>query len=119
MSASSSMSGASTAQELDGLLSEPPDAARARAAGRLRWLDPTRHKLILFGAGTTGKAVLAGLRKSGIEPTAFADDTPSKQGQAFNGVPIMQPQQAISWFGADIIFVVTILNPALSYRQAK
>lgn len=54
---------------------EPPDAVRARERCTFDDLaSPLGERLVLFGAGPLGKDVLAGLRKAGVEPLAFADN---------------------------------------------
>lgn len=113
------LAGTDPERELDALLSESPEAAQARATEHAAWYDPGRHQLLLYGAGTIGRSVLAGLRRSGIEPAGFADDTPGKQGQTVDGAHVMRPQDAIEAFGESCVFVVTILNPMLSHLRAK
>lgn len=104
--------------ELERLLAEDPHAAAARAARRLDWFDRKRHSLVLYGAGTLGRWMLARLRQAGIEPVAFADDTPEKQGAVVDGLPVMTPHEAVASFGG-LIFVVTILNPMLRFLDAQ
>jgi FkbM family methyltransferase len=54
---------------------EPRDSVRARERGTFDDLaSPLGERLVLFGAGPLGKSVLAGLRKAGVEPLAFADN---------------------------------------------
>lgn len=105
--------------ELDALLAADPSEAVGRATGPLRGLETGARRLALYGAGTLGRAVLARLRRAGVEPAAFADDTPGKQGQSIDGVPVMRPREAVERFGAGLVFVVTILNPALRFLDAK
>jgi FkbM family methyltransferase len=105
--------------ELDALLSADPAEAVRRATEPLRGVESGERRLVLYGAGTLGRAVLARLRRAGVEPAAFADDTPGKQGQTVEGVPVMTPQQAAEEFGAALVFVVTILNPALRFLDAR
>jgi len=108
---------ASVEQQLDILLSEPPAAAAERARNELQ-LDG-RRIVVLYGAGTLGMAVLERMRRAGVEPAAFADDTPQKQGTTAAGVPILSPELAAEKFGSNAIFVVTILNPMLRFVDAK
>jgi FkbM family methyltransferase len=76
-------------------------------------------EVILYGAGMVGKTVLAKLRSVGIEPVAFADDTPQKQGKMIDGLQVMAPPEAASVFSRRAVFVVTILNPMLRFRDAR
>ena len=107
----------SVERELDSLLSESPEDASLRASNKFSLEG--NDSLSLYGAGTLGRAVLHKLRSIGIEPVAFADDTPEKQGQTIERVPIMTPEGVASKFGKQTVFVVTILNPALSFLEAK
>lgn len=105
--------------ELEELLSETPDEAARRAAQESRDGETGAEVYALYGAGQLGRTVLRNLRAAGVEPVAFADDTPEKQGQTVDGVPVMRPQEAASRFGARLVFVVTILNPLLNFVTAR
>src|SRR5688500_7146157 len=98
-----------TAGELDQLLAERPETAglRAAAQGAFRAGDA----LVLYGAGTLGRSTLDKLRGLGVEPVAFADDTPEKQGQRIDGLKVVTPKQAVETYGDRIVFAVTIMNP--------
>jgi FkbM family methyltransferase len=111
------MGKSTTEQELDELLAEGREAARLRAEGKFSLLET--DVLALYGAGTLGQTVLEKLRLVGIEPVAFADDTPEKQGQLIAGLPVMTAQSIAEKYGARVIFVVTILNPMLRFVAAK
>lgn len=100
--------------ELDQLLSETPESAALRARR-----DLGDAPLVLYGAGHLGQSVLARLRSLGVEPAAFADDTPEKQGGVIEGLPVLPPSEAASRFGARAVFAVTILNPFASYLQTE
>lgn len=82
--------------------------------------DPVdSRQFILYGAGNLGRHVLARLRAAGIEPLAFADDTASKKESVIDGLHVMTPEDAVRRFGREIIFAVTILNPALRFPEAR
>lgn len=104
-------------RELDELLAERPEDAAQRAAGQTPLNAGDR--LVLYGAGTLGRTVLAKLRRVGLEPAAFADDTPEKQGQRVDGIEVLTPREALSRFGDDIMFVVTIMNQRLRFTEAR
>jgi FkbM family methyltransferase len=104
-------------EELDELLSESPADASQRAATQLTLHDT--DALVLYGAGNLGRIVLEKLRGIGVEPAAFADDTPEKQGQTVKGLRIRSPQEAAAEFGERTLFVVTILNPQASFLEAQ
>lgn len=105
------------AKQLDELLSESFEHASARSAAKLVLSDT--DALVLYGAGTLGKSVLQKLQDAGVSVAAFADDTPGRDGQKLQGVEIMTPQRALGQFGERALFVVTILNPALRFLEAK
>jgi FkbM family methyltransferase len=107
----------STEQELNELLAESPADASFRVAAHLS-LDET-DALVLYGAGTLGRIVLEKLRRVGIQPVAFADDTPEKQGHIIEGLPVIAIQEVASKYGERAVFVVTILNPLLRFLEAK
>lgn len=102
--------------DLDQLLGEGVESARRRAesGGDLRG-----EPLVLYGAGNLGRSVLARLRRVGVEPVAFADDTPDKQGRVLDGLSVVTPAEAVARFGAQTVFVVTILNPFSSYLEVE
>ena len=73
------VSASNEVEQLESILrrieTEPPDAVRARERSAFDDLaSPLGERLVLFGAGPLGKGVLAGLRKAGVEPLAFADN---------------------------------------------
>jgi FkbM family methyltransferase len=88
---------------------EPPDEVRARERRAFDDLaSPLSEKLVLFGAGPLGKAVLAGLRKAGVEPLAFADNNRDRWRQPVMGLPVLSPAEAVERYGQSACFVVTI-----------
>ncbi|MGA6984724.1 MAG: FkbM family methyltransferase [Terriglobales bacterium] len=88
---------------------EPPDAVRARERRAFDDLaSPLGEKLVLFGVGPLGKAVLAGLRKAGVEPLAFADNNRDRWQQQVMGLPVLSPAEAVERYGQTACFVVTI-----------
>jgi FkbM family methyltransferase len=101
--------------QLERLLAEPPAAARAR--GRRRWSATWAPgtPLVLHGAGDMGLRALGHLREQGIEPQAFADFAPEKQGTVLAGLPVLSPAQAAARWGARALFLVTVANRSHSY----
>jgi FkbM family methyltransferase len=63
---------------------------------------------VLFGAGPLGRSVLAGLRKAGVEPLAFADNNRDRWHQKVMGLPVLSPAEAVELHGQTACFVVTI-----------
>jgi FkbM family methyltransferase len=65
---------------------------------------------VIFGAGQNGKMLASMLRKAGIEPAAFADDTPGKQGTTIDDIPVWSVEIATQRY-PDAAFVVSIFHP--------
>ena len=66
------------------------------------------RSLVLFGAGGLGRKTLAGLRKVGIEPLAFADNNPALWGTSVEGLPVLSLPDAGREFGRTAAFVCAI-----------
>ena len=97
---------------------EPPDAVRARERSAFDDLaHPLGEKLVLFGAGPLGKDVLAGLRKAGVEPLAFADNNRDRWHQQVMGLPVLSATEAVELYGKTACFVVTIYQGSSVRRQ--
>jgi len=104
-------------ERLEALLAESVEAAQQREAAAFDELAaPCEQRLVLFGAGGLGKRTLAGLRKIGLQPVAFADNNQALWGQLVDGVPILSPKDAAARFGRSAAFLVTIWNGRLKDR---
>lgn len=95
---------------LEQLLSEPVATARRRE--QTSFSGQTTDKLVLFGAGTLGRRVLAVLRRHGIEPLAFADRSPGLEESQVSGLQVLSPHAAAKHYGATATFIVTIFRGA-------
>ena len=73
-----------------------------------RLAEPFGKSLVLFGAGGLGKKTLAGLRRIGIEPLAFADNNQTLWDTDVDGVQVLSLEDAVKKFGKNAAFVVTI-----------
>jgi FkbM family methyltransferase len=98
------------ADQLEQQIERALDQARAGQAAT-KPISPN-GPLVLFGAGRVGLIALAGLRKLGIEPAAWADNNPRVQGTVVAGLPVLSPQEASAKFGGSATFVVTIYTGA-------
>jgi FkbM family methyltransferase len=97
---------------------EPPDAVLARERRVFDDLaSPLGERLVLFGAGPLGKGVLAGLRKAGVEPLAFADNNRDRWQQQVMGLSVLPPAEAVERYGQTACFVVTIYQGSSVRRQ--
>ncbi len=98
--------------------SEPPKVVRARERSAFdNFAGPCAKKLVLFGAGPLGKRVLAGLRKTGLEPLAFADNNRNLWGTQVMGTPVLSPTQAAEQYAKTACFVVTIYQGSSARHQ--
>lgn len=106
-------------EQLDELLSESTEAAVRRMAEQVRTDETGDELYALHGAGALGREMLGRLRDAGVEPVAFTDDTPEKQGQSIDGLAVLSPRMAFEQFGARLVIVVTILNPLVNFMTAR
>ena len=106
--------------QLEALLSEPMSAVLRREQSTFdEQTTPFERSLVLFGAGGLGRKTLAGLRRLGIEPLAFADNNPSLWGKDINGVQVFSLQDAVEKFGQSAAFIVTIWKGESTDRMAE
>jgi FkbM family methyltransferase len=103
--------------ELEELLSEPVEEAKRRASESFDRLSGGRD-IVLMGAGGLGRRTLAGLRRCGVEPLAFADNGIGRQGTTLDGLPVLAPEAAARAFGSRAAFVVTIWGANRPHRFA-
>lgn len=108
------------ANRLDMLLGEDEGVARERekmafdlAAGG--FVD----RIVLFGAGRLGRKTMAGMRRLGQGPLAFADNNLSLSRSSIEGVPVYSAAEAARLFGRTAVFVVTIWNSRSSERMSE
>jgi len=95
--------------QLEALLGEPMSAVVQRERDTFEELTaPHSERLVLFGAGGLGRKTLAGLRRGGLEPLAFADNDPALWGTQISGVPVISPRDAAQKYGRQAAFVITI-----------
>jgi FkbM family methyltransferase len=74
--------------------------------------------IVLMGSGGLGRRALAGLRRHGVEPLAFADNAVARQETMVDGVRVLSPADAAREFGARAVFVVTIWGANSPHRFA-
>jgi FkbM family methyltransferase len=99
----------SYAGQLEELLGEGVKGAEQREQTAFDELaGPCRDSIVLFGAGGLGRRTLAGLRRRGVEPVAFADNNRTVWGSSVEGVPLLAPQDAARRYGDNSVFVVTV-----------
>src|SRR5580698_1152326 len=101
--------------ELDALLLRDPAAVRSWERREFDRLSDGRP-IVLMGAGGLGRRALAGLRRHGVEPLAFADNAARET--RLDGVQVLSPTSAAEQFGARAAFVVTIWGANRPHRFA-
>lgn len=102
--------------ELAVILNESPESVAERERTAHDNLTKTfKNRLILFGVGKLGRRTLKGLREVGIEPLAFCDNNSVIWGSDIEGLKVISPEKAVSEFGANAAFVVTIWNDTLGH----
>lgn len=106
---------ATLASELDALLSDEAGAQRVSERLAFDRLSAGRE-IVLMGAGGLGRRTLAGLRRHGVEPLAFADN--GRKGTTVDGVSVLSPEEAARQFGRHAVFVVTIWGANRPHRFA-
>jgi len=82
-----------------------------------RLTDEMGERYILFGAGRLGQITLAGLRKAGINPLAFADNNPKLWDTSVQGLQVFSPQEAAARFSKDSIFIITLYTSQPVWEQ--
>ncbi|HEX3985192.1 MAG TPA: FkbM family methyltransferase [Acidobacteriaceae bacterium] len=108
------------AAQLDQLLSEGKAAAAEREKQAFdRAVDGVDGQIVLFGAGNLGRKTLAGMRRLGLEPCAFADNNPTLRGQSVDEIPVYPVPEAAGRFGRTAAFLVTIWNSRSQERMAE
>jgi FkbM family methyltransferase len=100
------------------LLAESVDSASERAQSAFDRVAMGRP-IVLIGAGNLGRKCLAALRKNGVEPLAFTDNSPAKQGLAVDGLPVLSPAQAAAQYRDRAAFVVTICSPGHRFARTR
>ena len=95
--------------ELDSLLAERLESARARESGAYdRAVAPFGRRLVLSGAGNLGRKVVKALRVQGIEPLAFVDKNSALWGTSIEGIKVLSQEEGARLFGQSATFCVTI-----------
>jgi FkbM family methyltransferase len=108
------------ADELDKLLGEPAESAKRRAREAYDSVAGARgDSVVIYGAGGLGRKVLAGLRKLGVEPVAFADNNPQLWGRSVEGLPVLSPEDSARSRGDTATFVIAIMRVGGGHVEAR
>jgi FkbM family methyltransferase len=105
-------------ETLTAMLSEGVVATRKRERNEFdRLISSGAPLLVLFGAGNLGRQTLGCLRQDGLEPVAFADNSPERWGQVVDGLTVVAPNDAARQLGRSAKFVVTIWNDRQRFAE--
>ena len=74
--------------------------------------------IVLYGAGSSGIALLMALRRAGVEPLCFADGAPEKWGTMCMGLEVVPPQELAGRFGSNILVLVCINTDGQTYCRS-
>ena len=107
---------------LQELLAELLTESRERTIARTseaydRLAHPFERRVVIFGTGQLGRFVLPALRRAGLEPLAFCDNTPSRWGTEIDGVAVMPPAATLEKYGDSACFLVAVYNSGAPRRQ--
>jgi FkbM family methyltransferase len=106
------------AEELEQLLSESVESASRRGRSTFDEIAaPFEGRLVLFGAGGLGRRTAAGLRKVGIEPLCFADNSSNLRAQFVEGIKVYTPHDAVRQFGLETTYVIAAWNGSSPERM--
>jgi len=96
---------------------EPSSLIEAQKTAFEKLTAQTAERFVLFGAGRLGQITLAGLRKAGIEPLAFADNNRRIWDTRIEGLQVFSPRLAAEQFGKTAVFIITIYTSAPVWKQ--
>lgn len=74
--------------------------------------------VVLYGAGSSGIALLLALQRAGIQPLCFADGAPEKWGTMCMGLEVVSPRELTQKFGPDILVIVCINTDGQAYCRS-
>ncbi|MDE6261547.1 MAG: FkbM family methyltransferase [Oscillospiraceae bacterium] len=74
--------------------------------------------IVLYGAGSSGIALLLALQRAGIQPLCFADGAPGKWGTVCMGLDVLPPQELTPRFGSNILVLVCINTDGQAYCRS-
>lgn len=76
------------------------------------------HHIVLYGAGSSGIALLRTLQKAGIHPACFADGDERKWGTVCEALPVFPSNEAAKRYGAQGLAIVCINTDGEKYCRS-
>jgi FkbM family methyltransferase len=104
--------------QIENLLEQDADQIINQHKNKLEQVFTGHRPLVLFGAGRLGRTVLAGLRKAGIEPIAFADNNSLLWGTKIEGIDVLSLADARRRSDASM-FVVSVYTASPVRQQLR
>ena len=74
--------------------------------------------VVLYGAGSSGIALLLALQRAGIRPLCFADGAPETWGTACMSLEVVPPQELTQRYGGNILVLVCINTDGQTYCRS-
>jgi FkbM family methyltransferase len=107
-------------EDLKRLLDEPlVDVSDREKKSLERLLSSCGGRIVLIGAGSTGRRAIAALRGIGVVPLAVADNDRAAWGTSVEGLPVIAPADAAAAYGTSAAFIVTIWNAKHWFSETK
>ena len=78
-----------------------------------------KAKIILYGAGKTGRDLAAQMVADYGKRILFSDMQKELWGRRINGIPVLSPSEAAAQYGKDSVFVITVFNREFSSDYAE
>ena len=105
-------------EAVEALLSETIEDAILREQSALdHLLSANAERVVIVGAGSTGKRAVRCLRSIGVEPLAIADNADHLHGSKLDGILVVSLAEAAKRHGRNAIFVVAIWNAKHWYKN--
>jgi predicted transcriptional regulator len=74
--------------------------------------------ILLYGAGIIGGILADVLKTEGMDPVAFVDDSPVKQGEQFHDLKVYSPEE-VSKLKYDVVIIASFRHASKIARKAK
>ena len=89
-----------------------------QTVGQLKTELSSYSGIVLYGAGSSGIALLLALQRAGIYPLCFADGAPDKWGTECMGLEVDAPQELVGKYGPNILVIVCINTDGQTYCRS-
>lgn len=76
-----------------------------------------KKDICLYGAGTKGRQTLYLLKKKGIEPIAFIDQSAGKYADGYAGVEVISPEKAVQKYSHCMVLITTVWPLAIEIEK--